>query len=222
MSESRTYTAPKPRRRVIRPAKIGTAATAIGELTPGCEIFVLTYGQFSLIDALTAILKQTGPAHITLATWSAADADLRRAKALLASAAILSMRFIVDRSFATRHPSYCASMREFFGDECIRTTRSHAKFATITNDRWNLAIRTSMNLNHNPRLENLEISDDADLCGFFTLIADEIFAEQPKGVTNGELPLLDAIENVPQPSPIAAGKLETSNLRPAATGLPRI
>ena len=34
----------KPRARVIRTAKTGTASEAIGELTPNCEIFVLTFG----------------------------------------------------------------------------------------------------------------------------------------------------------------------------------
>ena len=111
-------------------------------------------------------------------------------------------------------------MREFFGDDCIRTCRSHAKFATITNARWNLAVRTSMNLNHNPRLENMEISDDPDLCRFFTTIADEIFAEQAAGVMNGELPLLAAIESVPQPSMIAAGKMEAKHLHRPAIGSP--
>lgn len=221
MNHPRSIVTEKPRRRVIRPTKVGTAHTAIGALTPGYEVFILTYGQFSLIDALTALIEQTGPAHVTLATWSAADADLRRAQSLLISADILSMRFIVDRSFATRHPRYCASMREFFGDACIRTTRSHAKFATIINDRWHLAVRTSMNLNHNPRLENMEISDDAALCGFFTTIADEIFSEQAVGVMNGELPLLAAIESVEQPSTISAGKIQTSALNRPATGSPR-
>jgi hypothetical protein len=152
-----------PKRRVIRAAKVGTATDAIGPLEKGCEIYCLTFGQFSLIDAICAIIEQTGPADVTLATWTAADADLTRAESMLASAKIRTMRYIVDRSFLTRMPHYCAAMRRLFGDECIRTTRSHAKWAVIRNERWTLAIRTSMNMNHNPRLENLEISDDPAL-----------------------------------------------------------
>ena len=51
------------------------------------------------------------------------------------------------------------------------------KFAIIRNERWNLAIRTSMNLNPNPRLENFEISDDAELAGFFSRIVENVFKE---------------------------------------------
>ena len=208
MSSPKTHRADKPRRRVIRAVKTGSANEAIGKLGAGCEIFTLTYGQFSLIDALCAILEQTGPANITLSTWTAADADLRRAEHLLRSADILSMRYIVDRSFATRMPHYCRAMRELFGDDCIRTTRSHAKWSTVINDTWNLAIRTSMNMNHNPRLETIEISDDPALCEFLASVADDIFAEQQPSVFNGELPTLASVPDTPSP-PNALAEMAT-------------
>lgn len=190
--EAKTYRS-KRRRRVIRAVKTATAAQAIGTLQPGCEIFTLTYGQFSLIDALCAILQQTGPANVTLCTWTAADVDLRRAARLLQSAEILSMRFVVDRSFLTRQPKYCQTMRDLFGDDCIRTARSHAKWMIISNDKWKLAIRTSMNMNSNPRLETIEISDDPGLCKFFLAVADDLFSEQQAGIFNGELPELKSV-----------------------------
>ena len=155
MTEAKTIKR-TPRKRSVRAARTGNARDAIGTLEPGCEIYCLTYGQFSLIDALVALLEQTGPADVVLATWTAAQADLRRAATLMQqdSGQIRSLRMIVDRSFLTRQPEYCATMRELFGDAAIRTARSHAKFMAIRNDRWNLAVRTSMNLNENPRLEN--------------------------------------------------------------------
>lgn len=198
--KAQTHRAPIRRRRIVRACKTGTATEAIGTLTPGCEIFTLTYGQFSLIDALCAILEQTGPAHVTVATWSAAEADLRRAERLLSTAKISSMRYIVDRSFATRQPEYCQAMRTLFGDDCIRTARAHSKWATITNDRWTLAIRTSMNLNHNPRLENIEISDDPELHDFLKTAADDLFTEQQPGSFNAELPKMESLEDTrPEP-----------------------
>lgn len=182
----------KPRKRTVRAAKTGAASTAIGPLSPGMEVFILTFGQFSLIDAIVYLLQQTGPADVIVSTWTAADADLRKSAALIESTSIRSMRWIVDRSFVSRQPDYCATMRRLFGDDSIRTTRSHAKFVTIRTEEYSLAIRTSMNLNHNPRLENIEISDDEALCSFFEGIASELFAEQPAGKFNGQLPLLAA------------------------------
>lgn len=188
-SSARVYRVNGPRRRNIRKFKEGAASQALGKLTPGCEIFCLTYGQFSLIDAIVAIINQTGPAHVALATWSAAHHDLEKTHAMLASAQIQSMRFIVDRSFENIMPHYCRIMRELFGPQCIRTIKTHAKWCVIHNDDWHIVLRTSMNLNYNPRLENIEISDDAEFAAFFLNLADEIFAEVPPGITaDGDLP----------------------------------
>ena len=206
-----------PRRRTVRLSKQSTALEAIGTLKPGCELFILTFGQFSLIDALCTVIDQTGPAHVTLATWTAADADLRQSAELLRTAAISSMRFLVDRSFLTRHPAYCATMRELFGDKCIRTTRTHAKWALISNDHWKIVFRTSMNLNSNPRLENLEISDDPALFDFLLSIADGLFDEQPVGLFNADLPKLDLLPEVQHARPVA-GKPLPKVLSRASTG----
>ena len=188
-----------PRKRTIRLAKEVAARDAIGTLERGCELFILTFGQFSLIDILGALLEQTGPAHVTISTWTAGIRDTAKAAWFVEQAKVLSMRFLVDRSFLTRQPAYCAAMRRHFGDACIRTTRTHAKFMTLRTDEWTLALRTSMNLNENEQLENLEISDDPALCQFLESVADEIFAAQGDGVMDGELPLLDRIPPVPTP-----------------------
>ena len=181
-------------KRDVRATKALNADAAIGDLTPGCEIFILTYGQFSLIDAVAALLRKTGPADVLLSTWTAGNVDLSKAADLLDGAEILSFRMIVDRSFLTRQPGYCRKMIELFGLNCLRTWRGHAKFAVIRNEKYTLAVRTSMNLNTNPRLENLEISDDPKLADFLTLIADDLFREQQTDVFDGELPKLGSVE----------------------------
>lgn len=187
-----------PRSRTIRTAKEGAARDAIGTIEPGCELFVLTFGQFSLINALVELIRQTGPAEVVLATWTAAEADLTIAASMLERAAITRMRLIVDHNFMRRPNArkLADAMRQLFGDGCIRTTASHAKFLAIRNAAWTLAVRTSMNLNQNPRLENIEISDDPALCAFLESIADELFREQQPGVFDGSLPLLSGIPGI--------------------------
>lgn len=180
--------------REVRAVRSANATEAIGTLEPGCELFILTYGQFSLMDAVSALLAQTGPADVVLSTWTAGSADLTRCANLLEGAGVTSFRMVVDRSFLTRQPGYCRKMVDLFGSDCIRTWRGHAKFALIRNERWNLAVRTSMNLNTNPRMENLEISDDQEFAGFFGAVVDEVFREQEPGVMDGELPKLAAVD----------------------------
>lgn len=164
-----------PRKRRIAFNETDQAAQAIGPLEHGCEIFGLTKGQFSISDVIQHCLTETGPATVDIATWTAAIGDIKRAENLLRDGRITRIRFVVDPSFKSRKPEFCKALVDTFGPGCIRTINSHAKFAIIRNERWNLAIRTSMNLNPNPRLENFEISDDCELASFFTTIVDQIY-----------------------------------------------
>lgn len=170
-------------KRSVAVTKRSTATEAIGTLAPGMELYCLTFGQFSLIDALEHLIEQAGPCDVVVSTWTAAVTDAERAESLLHSGAIRRFRLLVDRSFIARQPGYCARVTELFGAEAIRTTRTHAKFALVTNDQWSLVVRTSMNLNSNPRLENIEISDDAVLSDFMLSVVESLWDEAEPGAT---------------------------------------
>ncbi len=177
------------RKRVVRhrPRKdaVANATRAIGAVEPGCEIFGFTKGQFSLTDIILHVLTATGPADVVVSTWTAAHADIQTHHRLLTAGGVRSMRFVIDRGFPSRQPEYCDLLVSKFGPDCIRLTRIHAKFVLIRNEQWSVAIRTSMNLNTNPRFENFEISDDPVLADFLTEIVEEIFAREDCGVKMG-------------------------------------
>ena len=177
---ARTHTR-KVRPRKVAVSKVTNARDALADWGRGMETYCLTFGQFSLMDAVEAILEKTGPADVAIATWTAGSADLSRSAASLRNGNIRSLRFVVDCSFGQRQPGYLAQVRALFGDEAIRSTRTHAKYAVITNDDWAVAVRTSMNLNENPRLESIEVSDDPELAGFLVRLTDEIFLEEVAG-----------------------------------------
>lgn len=157
------------------------ASEAIGEIESGCEIFGLNKGKFSLIDIIAHCLEATGPADVTISTWTAAGADMGFAYDLMRRGEIRSLRMIVDFSFPTRQPEYCAALRERFGDSCLRVTKTHAKFVLIRNSAWNIVVRSSMNLNENRRLESFEISDHAGMADFLEQVIDQLFASQADG-----------------------------------------
>lgn len=170
------------RARETRIIRTSNARTALAGLDHSTELYVLTFGQFSLLDAVQAILEKTGPADVTISTWTAATADLTRAEKFLGNRTIRSLRFLVDRSFLTRQPGYARQLVKAFGNDAIRTTRTHAKFAIITNDQWSVVVRTSMNMNENPRLEHLEVGHDPTLAQFLADIVDDIWASEPPGI----------------------------------------
>jgi hypothetical protein len=162
------------RDRTIRLTRHANAAAALGPIVPGMDVYCLTFGQFDLSDALAHILAATGPADVVLATWTAAKADITKAERLLENQSIRSIRWIVDQSFPNRQPAFYEALRAGFGSDSVTITRSHAKFGLVTNDRFSLVLRTSMNLNTNRRLENLELVDDPELCAFLLKVADSI------------------------------------------------
>lgn len=202
MSEAQTTTVPTPdHRAVLRQA---SAVTALEPLGPGGSIVTLTFGQFSIGDILRALLDRTGPADVTISTWTAAKAEIEYAFEMIEDGRIRSMRWLVDRSFATRQPEYCARLLERFGPDAIRTTRTHAKWATIVGGDWAFAVRTSCNLNRNDRLELVEVSDSRELAGWFNAIADDLWSQLPSEQMNAELPA-GATTNDP-PSKIRMGE----------------
>jgi len=172
------YKRKQKRRKTVRAFSGESAGKAVGALTPGCEIYGFTKGQFSLIDLIEHCLTCTGPADVFIATWSAAAGDIQRAHKFLKNGRIRNIRFMVDYSFQSRKPEFCSELVATFGHDVLRVTVTHAKYVMIRNDDWNLMIRTSMNLNYNPRFENFEISDDREFADFQQSIIDEVWGGQ--------------------------------------------
>ena len=148
---------------------------------PGREVMGFNKGQFSAIDLLDAILTYTGRAKVVIATWTAAHADVKRAEQFLRTGRAADMAWLVDRSFQTRQPDYCALLRSTFGDDAIRVSSSHAKFMLISEGGWRVVVQTSMNLNHNARLESFWIADDPELFAAYAEIVEECFGMQRAG-----------------------------------------
>lgn len=158
------------------------ATESVADFTPNCRILGFTKGQFSLIDLILATLRKTGPADVVVSTWSAGLRDAKVIESLLSSAEIKSFSMLVDRSFPSRHPKIANSIQALFGKGSIRTSNTHAKFVLIKNDDFAVTIKTSMNLNHNPRFENFDLDDNAKIFDFFKAHVDELFDLMPEGM----------------------------------------
>lgn len=168
------------RNNVTREFRHGTrgesAVRCIGDISKGCDIFGLTKGDFSMIDILRHVAKQIGPCHIDIGTWTAAAADIKQAENMLHDKNILGMRWLVDRSFPARQQKYYASLLNKFGQDSVRLARFHAKFILLENEEFSVAVRTSMNLNENKRIEFYEISEGSPISGYLKEIVDYHFA----------------------------------------------
>lgn len=154
------------RRRALRAMRTEPASEALREFGRGVCLDVLTYGQFSIIDALVALLEITGPAAVKIATWTAEEFDLSMIARQLEASKMTSLNLLVDRSFVTRRPEFLAFVQHMLNGG-VAVCKLHAKWMTIRNEEWNVCVRTSMNLNYNARMEFVQVSDDAELADFY-------------------------------------------------------
>lgn len=165
------------RRRLLEnQLRTATATEALARLDQETQIFGLTGGKFSKIELIQAALAKTGPADLTLSSWTAARADALALHELKTAGAIRAARLIFDFTFARRDPAAAHLIRQSFGPDSIALSVIHSKFVLLGNDSWRLVIRTSMNLNLNPRTEDFHAAHDPPLFDFLTSFADAIFA----------------------------------------------
>lgn len=160
------------RKRVVEGFR--SAAETIGPITPEMSLFTITRGQFSMIDAIFHCLKQIGPSHISVWTWTIAVYEVEAMSGLMCRQDILGARLIIDRSADYRNRKIIDQWRTQFGEDQVRICLCHAKIARVWNESARLLLRGSMNLNFNPRFEQLDITEGGDDFELVERIEDEL------------------------------------------------
>jgi hypothetical protein len=148
------------RKRVVE--SFECAAECIGPISRDMSLFAITRGQFSMIDAIFHCLKETGPAAVSVWTWTIADYEVEAMAGLMARQEIASGRLIIDQSADRRNATIIEQWRQRFGDQQVRICKNHAKIARVWNEGFRLLLRGSMNLNFNPRFEQLDITEGGE------------------------------------------------------------
>lgn len=147
------------RRRARAVEAFAGAAAAIGPIDPGMHVFLVTRGQFSMLDMIAHVLAMLGPARVSVWTWAIADYEVEAMAALMASARILEGRLVVDRSAEVRSAATIQAWRDRFGASSVRVCKNHAKIARVWTADRAVLLRGSMNLNWNPRFEQADITE---------------------------------------------------------------
>ena len=156
-----------------------SARESIGKIEKGMDLFGITKGQFSLVNLIEECLKQTGPAHLDLSSWTIAHAEVLDLIRWKEAGMVTGLRYFTDHSFVhrTNGPERAKLILEAFGEGTIRATKNHAKFVLIENEAWHLAITSSMNLNENRRLEVFTLTESKDMADYIRKVIDDFFAE---------------------------------------------
>jgi len=135
-----------------------SAADCLGPIGPETAVFAITRGQFSMIDAVRHVLDQLGPAAVSLWTWTVAEYEVQVLETLRDDRRILSGVLVIDAGARAKNAPIIAAWKRAHGPQSVRYVHNHAKIATVDNGTVRCLIRGSMNLNFNPRFEQIDLT----------------------------------------------------------------
>jgi hypothetical protein len=163
------------RSRAVKAAEVfASASAAIGPIEPGMHLFLITRGQFSMLDMVKHVLAELGPSQVSIWTWAIADYEVEAMVGLMQCADIVGARLIVDRSAEFRSAGTIEEWRQRFGQHSVRVCKNHAKIARVWNGEKSVLLRGSMNLNFNPRFEQADITEGGEDFELVTQIENEL------------------------------------------------
>ena len=137
----------------------------LGTIEQGIDKHFYSNGAFNLVQLMLYVLKQTGPAHVFLSTYSIAEDSISTLRRYVDDGTILSIRFLIDNRVRSISPKPFAHLMASFPD-AYRCTSLHANVALISNDDWHVSIVGSQNATHNPKLERGIIHTSEDIWRF--------------------------------------------------------
>lgn len=139
--------------------------SGLGLLQPGYNKHFYSNGSFNLIQMVLYLLKQTGPAHLFLSSYSVSEESLQTLKRHVESGDILSIRFLLDSRVRTISPKPFDYLVTAFPG-CYRCCALHAKVVLVWNEHFRLSVVGSQNATHNPKLERGIIHTDPAVFDF--------------------------------------------------------
>jgi hypothetical protein len=145
---------------------------AIGQLQNGLSTHYYSWGNFNLVRLICYLLKQTGPAHAFMTSYSISQKSIEQLMHRMERQELLSFRVIIDNRVKTMSPLPFQMLISSFDYRC---TSIHAKVALIWNDLWKITILTSQNATDNPKLERGTIFTDPSVFDFDLNILEHEF-----------------------------------------------
>lgn len=151
----------------------------LGSVKQGVDKHFYSNGAVNLVQLMLYVLRQTGPAHVFLSTYSSAEDSISTLRRYVDDGTILSIRFLIDNRVRSISPKPFAHLITSFPDS-YRCTSLHAKVALISNEGWHVSIVGSQNATHNPKLERGIIHTSEDIWRFDNNIMYEQFDKGAK------------------------------------------
>ena len=136
---------------------------AIGQIEPDKTTHYYSYGNFNLVRLMLYIIKQTGPVHAFMTSYSFSQKSIEQIQRQIELKNLLSFKVIIDNRVRSLSPKPFQMLIQAFDYRC---SSIHAKVALLWNDKWKISIVTSQNATDNPKLERGTIFTDKSVFEF--------------------------------------------------------
>lgn len=146
----------------------------LGQLTQRGNKHFYSNGAFNLIQLVLYVLRQTGPAHLFICTYSISTDSIATLVRYREQGDILDVRFLIDNRVRTISPKPFDYLITSFPD-AYRCCALHAKVALIWNRDWKISIVGSQNATHNPKLERGIIHTEESIFDFDLRVLQDEF-----------------------------------------------
>ena len=137
---------------------------AIGELREGHLAHFYTFGAWSLHELVAYCLQQTGPAEVTIMTWTFSETPARSLLALKAEGQITKLTLVVDKRVKTKNPKAFQLLQAT--SDGLKEARTHAKVVVIRGGKFAVTIIGSANFSTNLRYESGCVFTDGQVAEF--------------------------------------------------------
>ncbi len=145
---------------------------SFGQLEQGRDIHFYSFGNFNLVRLLMHLLRQTGPAHLFMTSYSFSMRSIEQLQNRLETRQLLSFRLIVDHRVKSMSPKPFQMLSTAFNYRCLPI---HAKVALLWNKQWTLSVITSQNATDNPKMERGVIQTDPAVFDFDLKVLENAF-----------------------------------------------
>lgn len=136
---------------------------AIGQLNPALNTHFYSFGNFNLVRLIMYLMKQTGPVHLFMSSYSFSSKSIQQLQHNLETNRLLSFRLLIDNRVRSISPKPFQIIASCFNYRC---TSVHAKVALLWNEKWQISIVTSQNATDNPKMERGTIFTDPSVFQF--------------------------------------------------------
>lgn len=144
---------------------------SLGALCQNSSIWYMTQGKWSTHELLLHLLKQTGPANLTIATYSMTEDPVRVLVEQKRMGFLKDVLIVADKRFRGQQPEAFQLAEQNF---TVKLKDIHAKVMVLRNEQWNIVVLGSAIFTRNKRNEAGVILENADMAAFYESVIAEL------------------------------------------------